>query len=112
VAKRRRSARALVNANYFDTNLNLPTLAFWRGAFWSWDGKKWQRIESIGVRKEMLDFLEASEKMVGTQLVPLQPKTSEVDNAFTELKFIRYLPDFYEQPSWIGVNCQFLIQRR
>src|SRR5262249_21658242 len=97
-------ARLFMSAHYFDHRLQLATLAFWRDNFWAWTGKRWQMLESVAVRQEMLLFLEAGTKMSGG---PLQPRTLEVDNALKELKSIRYLPAEITQPSWIGGNYPF-----
>ena len=100
-------ARLFMEAHYFDQRLKQNTLAFWRDNFWAWTGKRWELLEDVAVRQEMLLFLEGGKKMVGGQPVPLQPRTLEVDNALKELKSIRYLPAETAQPSWIGPNCPF-----
>ena len=77
-----------------------PTLWFWKGEFYRWNGQCYETVETDEIRAQVYDFLDRAIVLDGT---PLKPKPKNVNEVIDGLKAGTNLGTS-DVPVWIGIE--------
>ena len=96
------TARSFVKAQH--THGDQSTLFHQGGCFYRWSGSHYPQLDSAGIRKQVYEFLEASERAgKGDDTVPFQPTKRKVDDVVDAVRAVTQLPSSVSAPAWL--NC-------
>jgi putative DNA primase/helicase len=100
------TAREFVKRRY--TVKDTRTLQLYRGQFYDWDSRCYQKMSDDDLRKEVYEFLDGA-VIAGTggpksQPKPFQPNQPKVNYAIDALRSVCLLPSDVEVPCWLDDN--------
>jgi len=81
----------------------IPTLHFYRGEFFSWDGRAYLAMAADSLRAELYAFLDGCQRHTRADgMAAVSPSASLVTNVFDALKAAANLEEKIEAPAWLN----------
>ena len=80
----------------------------WRGEFWEWNGRVYERIANADLRAKLYTFLDGSVKREGLEhrVVKFSPKPKAVTDMLDGLSAGLALPNWFEPPMWLNTGAR------